>query len=120
MERVGRVADRVVAAREAGHDVVVVVSAMGKTTDGLLALAATHLPVAIDGGAGDIGPRMLGWCIAAAVCIPAVLVIWPLPWRSDFRVALAASARTLAATARAAAAGEVDEETAEATRRSVV
>jgi len=39
VERVGRVADRVVAAREAGHDVVVVVSAMGKTTDGLLTLA---------------------------------------------------------------------------------
>ena len=84
------------------------------------ALLLFVLPVAIDGGAGDIGPRMLGWCIAAAVCIPAVLVIWPLPWRSDFRVALAASARTLAATARAAAAGAVDEETAEATRRSVV
>ncbi len=39
VERIGRVADRVAAAREAGDDVVVVVSAMGKTTDGLLALA---------------------------------------------------------------------------------
>jgi aspartate kinase len=39
VERIGRVADRVAAAREAGHDVVVVVSAMGKTTDGLLSLA---------------------------------------------------------------------------------
>jgi len=39
VERIGRVADRVAAAREAGNDVVVVVSAMGKTTDGLLALA---------------------------------------------------------------------------------
>jgi aspartate kinase len=37
--KLGRVADRVVAARHAGSDVVVVVSAMGKTTDGLLALA---------------------------------------------------------------------------------
>lgn len=34
--RLGRVADRVVAARNAGHQVVVVVSAMGKTTDQLL------------------------------------------------------------------------------------
>lgn len=33
------VADRVVAAKRAGHDVVAVVSAMGKTTDQLLALA---------------------------------------------------------------------------------
>jgi aspartate kinase len=39
VERIGQVADRVAAAREAGNDVVVVVSAMGKTTDGLLALA---------------------------------------------------------------------------------
>jgi aspartate kinase len=39
VEKLGRVADRVVAARRAGHDVVVVVSAMGKATDGLLGLA---------------------------------------------------------------------------------
>ena len=39
VDRLGLVADKVVATREAGHDVVVVVSAMGKTTDQLLALA---------------------------------------------------------------------------------
>ena len=39
VEKLGLVADKVVAARRAGDDVVVVVSAMGKTTDGLLALA---------------------------------------------------------------------------------
>jgi aspartate kinase len=39
VDKIGRVAERVVAARRAGNDVVVVVSAMGKTTDGLLALA---------------------------------------------------------------------------------
>jgi aspartate kinase len=38
-ERVQAVARRVLRAREAGHDVVVVVSAMGETTDELLALA---------------------------------------------------------------------------------
>lgn len=37
--KIGVVADRVVLAKRAGHDVVVVVSAMGKTTDGLLDLA---------------------------------------------------------------------------------
>jgi aspartate kinase len=42
--KIGIVADRVVAAKNAGHDVVVVVSAMGKTTDGLLALAASVAP----------------------------------------------------------------------------
>ncbi|MGZ4109103.1 MAG: aspartate kinase [Actinomycetota bacterium] len=39
-ERIQAVADRVVRYREQGHDVVVVVSAMGHTTDELLALAA--------------------------------------------------------------------------------
>jgi len=40
VERIGKVADRVVAAKREGWDVVVVVSAMGKATDELLALAA--------------------------------------------------------------------------------
>lgn len=40
VDKIGKVADRVVAARRDGWDVVVVVSAMGKATDELLALAA--------------------------------------------------------------------------------
>jgi aspartate kinase len=44
-ERIQAVADRVVRYREQGHDVVVVVSAMGHTTDELLALAAQIAPV---------------------------------------------------------------------------
>jgi aspartate kinase len=39
VEKLGKVADKIVATKQAGHDVVVVVSAMGKTTDQLLALA---------------------------------------------------------------------------------
>ena len=39
VERIQAVADRVVRAREEGHDVVVVVSAMGDSTDELLAMA---------------------------------------------------------------------------------
>jgi aspartate kinase len=42
--RIRAVADRVAMAREAGHDVVVVVSAMGDTTDDLLALAEQITP----------------------------------------------------------------------------
>ncbi len=38
-DKIAQVADRVVAARRQGYDLVVVVSAMGKTTDGLLAQA---------------------------------------------------------------------------------
>jgi uridylate kinase len=39
VEKLGKVADRIVATSRAGNDVVVVVSAMGKATDGLLTLA---------------------------------------------------------------------------------
>ena len=51
LERLGRVADLVMQTRRAGYDVVVVVSAMGKATDGLLALArdAARLPGESDG-----------------------------------------------------------------------
>jgi aspartate kinase len=43
-ERIGAVADRVLRAREEGYDVVVVVSAMGDTTDELLAMAQELTP----------------------------------------------------------------------------
>ena len=45
IDRVRRVAERVVAAKEAGHDVVVVVSAMGDTTDELVAMAQELTPL---------------------------------------------------------------------------
>jgi aspartate kinase len=44
VEKLGQVADKVAAARRAGDDVVVVVSAMGKTTDELIALAKKVSP----------------------------------------------------------------------------
>jgi aspartate kinase len=39
VQKIGLVADRVALAKRAGHDVVVVVSAMGKTTDEHFGLA---------------------------------------------------------------------------------
>ncbi|MCW2491649.1 MAG: ask [Frankiales bacterium] len=44
-ERIKRVAERIVDTRRAGHDVVVVVSAMGDTTDELIDLAEQIVPV---------------------------------------------------------------------------
>ncbi len=44
-ERIKRVAERIVTTRKAGNDVVVVVSAMGDTTDNLMALATDVSPV---------------------------------------------------------------------------
>ncbi len=43
-ERISAVADRICATKKAGHDVVVVVSAMGKTTDELISLASAVNP----------------------------------------------------------------------------
>ncbi len=43
-ERISAVADRICATKAGGHDVVVVVSAMGKTTDELIALASAVNP----------------------------------------------------------------------------
>ncbi len=50
VQKIGLVADKVAAARRAGHDVVVVVSAMGKTTDQLLALAREMGKAGIEAG----------------------------------------------------------------------
>ncbi len=44
-ERIKRVAERIVATKKSGHDVVVVVSAMGDTTDELIDLAEQIVPV---------------------------------------------------------------------------
>jgi aspartate kinase len=44
-ERIKRVAERIIATRREGHDVVVVVSAMGDTTDELIDLAKQIVPV---------------------------------------------------------------------------
>jgi len=44
-DRIRRVAERIVRSKEAGHDVVVVVSAMGDTTDDLLAKAQELTPL---------------------------------------------------------------------------
>lgn len=56
VQKIGIVADRVVAAKREGHDVVVVVSAMGKTTDALLDLAR-RAAESTAGGAGQEPPR---------------------------------------------------------------
>ena len=54
VQKIGLVADRVALAKRAGHDVVVVVSAMGKTTDELIGLARRAAETA---GAGAEPPR---------------------------------------------------------------
>jgi uncharacterized membrane protein YccC len=43
------------------------------------------LPVAVAQPAGAIGPRLLGWAIAAAFCVPACMLLWPTPWHDELR-----------------------------------
>src|SRR5262245_30148332 len=57
VDKIGRVADRIAACKRAGKDVVVVVSAMGKTTDGLLSLA--RQAAVFEGGASEPPRREL-------------------------------------------------------------
>ncbi len=72
VEKLGRVADRVVAARRAGADVVVVVSAMGKTTDGLLALA--RQAAVAEGAAGDPQRRELDMLLSTGERVSMALL----------------------------------------------
>ncbi len=58
------------------------------------------LPVAVAQPAGAIGPRLIGWGLANALCIPACLTVWPTPWHDDLRRRLSA---TMSALARLAA-----------------
>src|SRR5208283_4976340 len=76
VESIGRVADRVAAAREAGNDVVVVVSAMGKTTDGLLALAeqAAARPAAKGGTAMSTPRRELDMLVSTGERVTMALL----------------------------------------------
>lgn len=72
VEKLGRVADRVVAARRAGSAVVVVVSAMGKTTDGLLALA--RQASAWEGAAADPPRRELDMLLSTGERVSMALL----------------------------------------------
>ncbi|NUP04555.1 MAG: aspartate kinase [Polyangiaceae bacterium] len=62
VEKIGRVADSVVAAKQAGNDVVVVVSAMGKTTDSLIALA--HSVTNVNGSRSEPARRELDMLVS--------------------------------------------------------
>jgi uncharacterized membrane protein YccC len=68
------------------------------------ALLLFVLPVAVAGPAGAVGPRLVGWAIAGAFCIPSCLLIWPTPWHDELRrhvsAAISAVGRLVLATAR--------------------
>jgi uncharacterized membrane protein YccC len=66
------------------------------------------LPVCVMAAPGESVARLAGLAIAAALAVPAVLLVWPRPWHDDRRAALAIAARRLAALAGAHAEGRRD------------
>ena len=55
------------------------------------ALLTFVLPVAVAEPASQVGPRLVGWTLAAAFCITACLLVWPPPWHDNLRRRLSAA-----------------------------
>ncbi|MDI3289651.1 aspartate kinase [Polyangium sp. 15x6] len=89
VEKLGRVADRVVAAKRAGNDVVVVVSAMGKTTDGLLSLARQVASQA--GGAADPPRRELDMLLSTGERVSMALLSIAIQARGEAAISFTGS-----------------------------
>ncbi|WP_313540494.1 FUSC family protein [Leifsonia aquatica] len=68
---------------------------------GTSVLLAFILPVMVPGTIATLGPRLLGWGIAAVVSIVAITVLWPAPTREPLRGPAADACRALAARLRA-------------------
>ncbi|TKD02048.1 aspartate kinase [Polyangium fumosum] len=89
VDKLGRVADRVVAAKRAGNDVVVVVSAMGKTTDGLLSLARQVASQA--GGAADPPRRELDMLLSTGERVSMALLSIAIQARGEAAISFTGS-----------------------------
>ncbi|RDV44406.1 FUSC family protein [Leifsonia sp. ku-ls] len=63
------------------------------------------LPVMLPGTPATIGPRLLGWAIAAAVSVAAITLLWPAPTREPLRGRAVDACRALAARVRALTPG---------------
>ena len=72
------------------------------------ALLLFVLPVAVTVPRSDLGPRLLGWVVAGAFCIPACMLIWPTPWHDSLRQRLSAAVAAVGVLAGAHAEGRAD------------
>ncbi|MGO8827482.1 MAG: FUSC family protein [Acidimicrobiales bacterium] len=84
------------------------VAAPQAATASTAALLTFVLPVAVAQPDSAIGPRLLGWTLAAAFCITACLLVWPPPWHDNLRRRLAASVSAIARLADVRARGVPD------------
>ena len=74
------------------------------------ALLLFVLPVAVVQPISEVGPRLVGWALAGAFCIPACMLIWPTPWHDDLRRRLSAAVSAVGALAEAHSEGRRDPE----------
>ena len=77
-------------------------------TGATAALLTFVLPVAVAAPSSQIGPRLLGFLLAAAVCVAACMLIWPTPWHDNLRRSLYAAVTAVAKVAQAHARGVSD------------
>jgi uncharacterized membrane protein YccC len=84
---------------------VVAPQAATATTAALLTFV---LPVAVAQPASAIGPRLIGWTIAALFCIAACMWVWPPPWHDNLRRRLATAISAVGRLADARTAGRDD------------
>ncbi len=84
------------------------ISAPPAATASTAALLTFVLPVAVAQPTSEIGPRLLGWALAAAGCITACLLVWPPPWHDNLRRRLASAVSAVAHLADARARGTPD------------
>ncbi|WP_431219604.1 hypothetical protein [Leifsonia xyli] len=93
-----------------GMAVVALVVLFAGSVSSVAASASTSLllsfilPVTLPGTPASLGPRLLGWGIAAVVAIVAVTVLWPAPAREPLRGPAVDAIRALAARLRAESA----------------
>lgn len=73
------------------------------------ALLTFVLPVAFAQPAASLGPRLLGWVLAGAFCIPACMLVWPSPWQDNLRRRLSATVSAVSKLTAALAQGPPDQ-----------
>jgi hypothetical protein len=68
------------------------------------------LPVAVAAPSAAVGPRLVGWAMAGVLCIPACMLIWPVPWHDDLRRRLSAATLAVSQLVEARSEGGPDRE----------
>jgi len=79
-------------------------------TSSTAALLTFVLPVAFAQPAASLGPRLLGWVLAGAFCIPACMLIWPTSSQDNLRRRLSATVSAVGKLAAARAQGKPDQQ----------